>query len=139
MSEGRSFVEFDGDALKFHLPREQPFVVALSDVTRVYQVSAGWDVHGNDQEFWVVDLQDRRVILPDQAPGVYQAFFAARTQLAGMGRLFSARCYMPPKAWRLRRLGLFPSYKVKATVVPLRALTSIVPDWEAEPMPEETC
>ncbi|NMG72903.1 hypothetical protein [Parazoarcus communis] len=138
MSEGHSLVEFDADALTFRLPSAQPFRVALSDVTRVYQVSAGWDVHANDQEFWVVDLPDRRVVLPDDAPGVYQAFTSARAQLASMGRLFSATCYMPPKAWRSKRLGLFPSYRVRAAVVPLQALTSIVPDWTAATISGET-
>ena len=104
--------------------------IALDEVQLLYEVVAGSDVLANDSLFWIIELKDKLVIVPEDAVGMLALLERWRTALERGRVAFNAVCYLPPKAWRRKRWGVFRHYEAKLCVVAKVDYSRAMPEWK---------
>lgn len=124
-------VEFQSPSQATFLVGKRPLAtVRLDEVCRVYEVFAGWDAYATDHEFWIIELCDRIIVVPDDTEGAAELIRRWRPAQEAKDAVQSASCAETPKAWRRRVLGLLPSVKPKLIVVDGCVDEQQIPAWK---------
>lgn len=123
-------VESDGTEARF-LSGGQPVAsLALDQVRALYDVTAGSDMQANNSTFWIIELADKLVIVPEDTIGMLALLERWKAPLAQRQAAFRAVCHLPPKDWRRTRWGIFPHHETKLCVTAPVDYGAVMPEWK---------